>query len=66
MLKRLTRDMTMADAARTPGGARVDLAFVADMVAPGARVLAATASCCDCSPKVAGSTAAVSSSRARA
>jgi methionine biosynthesis protein MetW len=39
MLKRLTRDMTMADAARTPGGARVDLVFVADMVAPGARVL---------------------------
>ncbi|MGA2125676.1 MAG: methionine biosynthesis protein MetW [Xanthobacteraceae bacterium] len=29
----------MADAARSPGGARVDLLFVADMVARGARVL---------------------------
>jgi methionine biosynthesis protein MetW len=39
MLKRLTRDMTMAEAARGPGGSRVDLVFVADMVEPGARVL---------------------------
>ena len=39
MLRRLRRDRTMADAARTPGGARVDLVFIADMVAPGSRVL---------------------------
>ena len=39
MLRRMFRDRTMADAARTPGGARVDLVLVADMVAPGARVL---------------------------
>ena len=39
MLSRLKRDLTMADAARAPGGARVDLLLVADMVAPGARVL---------------------------
>src|SRR5918911_2718843 len=39
MLRRLLRDRTMADAARTPGGARVDLVMVADMVARGARVL---------------------------
>ena len=29
----------MADTPRTPGGSRVDLVFVADMVAPGSRVL---------------------------
>jgi methionine biosynthesis protein MetW len=39
MLSRLKRDLTMADAARAPGGARVDLLLVADMVTPGARVL---------------------------
>jgi methionine biosynthesis protein MetW len=39
MLSRLKRDLTMAEAARAPGGARVDLLLVADMVAPGARVL---------------------------
>ena len=39
MLRRLLRDRTMADAARTPGGARVDLVMVADMVERGARVL---------------------------
>jgi methionine biosynthesis protein MetW len=39
MLSRLKRDLTMADAARTSAGARVDLLLVADMVAPGARVL---------------------------
>src|SRR2546428_1393176 len=39
MLMRLKRDLTMAEAARTPGGARVDLIVVADMVAPGAKVL---------------------------
>jgi SAM-dependent methyltransferase len=39
MLMRLKRDLTMAEAARTPGGARVDLLAVADMVAPGAKVL---------------------------
>ena len=32
MLSRLKRDLTMAEAARTPGGARVDLLAVADMV----------------------------------
>jgi methionine biosynthesis protein MetW len=39
MLSRLKRDLTMADAARTPGGSRVDLLVVADMVEPGAKVL---------------------------
>jgi methionine biosynthesis protein MetW len=39
MLSRLKRDLTMADAARAPGGSRVDLLFVADMVKRGARVL---------------------------
>jgi methionine biosynthesis protein MetW len=39
MLSRLKRDLTMADAARGPGGSRVDLLFVADMVERGARVL---------------------------
>src|SRR2546422_8454205 len=39
MLLRLSRDLTMAEAARGPGGARVDLLFVAEMVAAGARVL---------------------------
>ena len=39
MLSRLKRDLTMADAARTPGGARVDLLVVADMVEHGAKVL---------------------------
>jgi SAM-dependent methyltransferase len=39
MLSRLKRDLTMAEAARAPGGARVDLLLVADMVAPGSKVL---------------------------
>jgi len=39
MLTRLKQDLTMADAARTHGGARVDLVVVAEMVAPGAKVL---------------------------
>src|SRR5262249_1640390 len=39
MLSRLKRDLTMADAARAPGGARVDLLFVAGMVQRGAKVL---------------------------
>ena len=39
MLSRLKRDLTMAEAARAPGGARVDLLLVADMVEPGAKVL---------------------------
>ena len=39
MLSRLKRDLTMAEAARMPGGARVDLLVVADMVARGAKVL---------------------------
>ena len=39
MLSRLKYDLTMADAARGPGGSRVDLLVVADMVERGARVL---------------------------
>src|SRR5262249_1852061 len=39
MLSRLKHDLTMAEAARAPGGARVDFLVVAEMVAPGARVL---------------------------
>ncbi len=35
----LVRDLTMAEAARGPGGFRIDLLFVADMVERGARVL---------------------------
>jgi methionine biosynthesis protein MetW len=39
MLSRIKRDLTMADIPRTPGGSRVDLLLVADMVAPSAKVL---------------------------
>ena len=39
MLSRLKYDLTMAEAARGPGGARIDLLVVADMVERGARVL---------------------------
>jgi methionine biosynthesis protein MetW len=39
MLSRLKFDLTMAEAARGPGGSRVDLLAVADMVQAGARVL---------------------------
>jgi methionine biosynthesis protein MetW len=39
MLKRLKRDLTMAEVPRTPGGARVDLLVVAEMVERGAKVL---------------------------
>jgi methionine biosynthesis protein MetW len=39
MLSRLKRDLTMADTARVPGGARLDLLLVAEMVTQGARVL---------------------------
>src|ERR1043165_8174535 len=39
MLPRLKRDLTMAEAAREPGGARVDLLLVAEMVAPSSKVL---------------------------
>jgi len=39
MLSRVEGDLTMADAARGPGGSRVDLLVVADMVEPGSRVL---------------------------
>jgi methionine biosynthesis protein MetW len=39
MLSRVKRDLTMADTAREPGGARVDLLLVADMVALGSKVL---------------------------
>jgi methionine biosynthesis protein MetW len=39
MLTRLKRDLTMADAVRAAGGARVDLLLVSEMVASGAKVL---------------------------
>ncbi len=39
MLSRAKHDLTMADAARNPGGSRVDLLAVAQMVEHGARVL---------------------------
>jgi methionine biosynthesis protein MetW len=39
MLSRLKRDLTMAEAARTPGGARVDHLRVAEMIERGSRVL---------------------------
>jgi methionine biosynthesis protein MetW len=39
MLKRLKRDLTMAEVPRTPGGGRVDLVVVAEMVERGAKVL---------------------------
>jgi len=39
MLSRLKRDLTMAETARNPGGARVDLLVVAEMVKQGAKVL---------------------------
>ena len=39
MLTRLRRDLTMAEAARGPGGARVDHLLVAEMVERGSRVL---------------------------
>jgi methionine biosynthesis protein MetW len=39
MLSRLKHDLTMAEAARAPGGARVDLVLVAEMVEHGAKVL---------------------------
>jgi methionine biosynthesis protein MetW len=39
MLTRLRRDRTMAEVPRTPGGARVDLLVVAEMVERGAKVL---------------------------
>ena len=39
MLSRIKLDLTMAEAARAPGGARIDLLVVAGMVEAGARVL---------------------------
>src|ERR1700758_1348780 len=39
MLTRLRRDLTMAEAARGPGGGRVDLLLVADLVERGSKVL---------------------------
>ena len=39
MLSRVKQDLTMAEAARTPAGARIDLLVVSRMVEPGARVL---------------------------
>ena len=39
MLSRLKHDLTMAEAARGPGGSRVDLVLVAAMVERGSRVL---------------------------
>ena len=70
MLSRLKRDLTMADAARAPGGARVDLLLVADMVAPGAqgarRRLRRRRAAAAARRDSAASTAAASSCRARA
>jgi methionine biosynthesis protein MetW len=39
MLARVPRDRTMAETVRGPGGARVDLLLVSEMVEPGSRVL---------------------------
>jgi methionine biosynthesis protein MetW len=39
MLTRSNRDLTMAEGARVPGGGRVDLVLVADMVERGSKVL---------------------------
>jgi len=39
MLSRIKRDLTMADVVREPGGERLDLLLVADMVTRGAKVL---------------------------
>jgi methionine biosynthesis protein MetW len=39
MLSRATRDLTMADAARSSSGSRIDLLFVAEMIERGAKVL---------------------------
>ena len=39
MLSRIRRDLTMAEAARGPGNARVDHLLVADMIEPRSRVL---------------------------
>src|SRR5579864_5030837 len=39
MLSRIKHDLTMAEAARTPAGERIDLLVVAGMVEAGARVL---------------------------
>jgi methionine biosynthesis protein MetW len=39
MLSRLKRDLTMAETVREPGGGRVDLLVVAEMVTHGAKVL---------------------------
>src|SRR5215471_3768191 len=39
MLTRAKHDLTMAEGARAPGGNRVDLLLVADMVEPGSKVL---------------------------
>src|SRR4030088_1905481 len=39
MLMRVRRALTMGETAREPGGARVDLLLVAEMVTPGAKVL---------------------------
>jgi methionine biosynthesis protein MetW len=39
MLTRSRHDLTMAEAARAPGGARVDLVVVAEMIERGSRVL---------------------------
>ena len=46
MLTRANHDLTMADAARNPGGARVDLLLVAEMVTPGAKVIVSDGPSC--------------------
>jgi hypothetical protein len=66
MLTRLKQDLTMAEAARGPGGARIDLLVVADMVERAySTSAAATVSYCVCWNPVA-STAAASNCRAKA
>jgi len=48
MLSRVKTDLTMADSARAPGGARVDLLLVAEMVANGRRCSTSAAAMASC------------------